>query len=743
MSFSINCLEITATREQWIASKSLYKNLLSEKDYDDFDESRINPDEAFKKRFFFNDFYLHNQHGNLERCPQEKRLDSDLFFEKNINIQAIVGQNGSGKSSLMDLLYMVINNFSFMFERGKDRHGADPLYYIPDLRVNLYFSIKNSISHDGEYVLQNAADNVDLLNEKKESIVKKIYGKDKFSLNEAVEASSSDASIAKLVQYFFYTIVTNYSMQSFISSNYIQDLKCYKNNSIADVSDQSWIDSIFHKNDGYIRSIVLNPYRNYGVLDCSNELVLSKDRLLSLLIFSEQLNKNKESKAKIELFEPYSFKKLLINQKENFLCRKFRGVLKKVLFPLQKEFEEYNQVIAKFKDDADVLSIINSQLERKICDKFHCSQSELKLKKVAFAYFVIKMIDIVNKYSDYSSFRNDIFFIRKEDSSIDIGYNKDGIDVLLDKIDNDYSHVTKKLRRILTFLYLDDGIVSLKMNDKFEWRDYKRAVHKFYYDKLNILDDPNHNYFLKKNPFGATLLLLDADEVDFTDPSRIDETLPPSLFEYEIFLNKSILQNGGENTKIEVDYKELSSGELQYLQTLSVHCYHVENILSIPFNNERPKYMCVNLIFDEIELCFHPEYQRMFVFRLINMLKAMRQNYDPNTGGVFINVMIITHSPFVLSDIPKENILYLKDGRQEERYGETFAGNLGELLESGFFLNGTIGNFAGWKINRLIENIEKGTVSENDRLFVEKIGDSLLKSLLKRKLPREVCNDKN
>lgn len=54
MSFSINCLEITATRDQWKEGASLYKNLLSEKDYNDFDEHKINPDEPFKKRFFFN-----------------------------------------------------------------------------------------------------------------------------------------------------------------------------------------------------------------------------------------------------------------------------------------------------------------------------------------------------------------------------------------------------------------------------------------------------------------------------------------------------------------------------------------------------------------------------------------------------------------------------------------------------------------------------------------------------------------
>ena len=136
--FSINCLEITASKSQWEENKSLYKNLLSNKDYDDFENDNVNH-EPFRKRFFFNDFSEKKQHGNLE--TNTDRALPENFFGKNINVQAIVGKNGSGKSSLMDLMYMAINNFSYMFERGHDRPGADPLYFIPNLRVTLHFTV--------------------------------------------------------------------------------------------------------------------------------------------------------------------------------------------------------------------------------------------------------------------------------------------------------------------------------------------------------------------------------------------------------------------------------------------------------------------------------------------------------------------------------------------------------------------------------------------------------------------------
>ena len=92
--FSINCLEITASKNQWEGNKSLYKNLLSDKDYVDFEKDNVNH-EPFRKRFFFNDFYKKKQHGDLE--TNTNRALPENFFGDKINVQAIVGKNGSGK----------------------------------------------------------------------------------------------------------------------------------------------------------------------------------------------------------------------------------------------------------------------------------------------------------------------------------------------------------------------------------------------------------------------------------------------------------------------------------------------------------------------------------------------------------------------------------------------------------------------------------------------------------------------
>lgn len=65
--------------------------------------------------------------------------------------------------------------------------------------------------------------------------------------------------------------------------------------------------------------------------------------------------------------------------------------------------------------------------------------------------------------------------------------------------------------------------------------------------------------------------------------------------------------------------------------------------------------------------------------------------------------MIVTHSPFVLSDIPTSNILALEDGMQSKTELQTFGANIYDMLNTSFFLhNSTIGDFAQWLIGRII-----------------------------------------
>ena len=75
-----------------------------------------------------------------------------------------------------------------------------------------------------------------------------------------------------------------------------------------------------------------------------------------------------------------------------------------------------------------------------------------------------------------------------------------------------------------------------------------------------------------------------------------------------------------------------------------------------------------------------------------------------------VNILFVTHSPFILSDIPKCNVMFLQDGMVKNDMQEnTFGSNIHSLLKNGFFLpNLPMGEFAYQKINHLFYLLNSG-----------------------------------
>ncbi len=626
-------------------------------------------------------YYLFNEwceikDGKLQILKDRKPEEN--FFGKNISIQAIVGKNGSGKSSVLELMYRMINNFAVHLVKKQKRHAAEAMYHIEGVYSTLYFVKGNSLGSlicRGEFIGFS-------FGEHKISFGKKDSKFLEFILCDELK----NEELLEIAKVFFYSIVTNYSLQSFIDFDYKTErtTRFITNDKSGIDSSAIWINSLFHKNDGYLTPIVLNPYRYNGTIDLRKEYQLTNSRLSSILIESKRNKREFIEGYQLNNIE-YKYEPLLVLSKFNYGKNKFKNL---------------DDLIYKFLNlnAKSFASIILREYGLK------SMQSEIEPHMVSHIYLVYKTLSIASKYPSFSNFDrfNDI---SKFEEIADKNDESDLVE-LVKEIRKHKSHITLKIRQTLKYLEWSHQNLNTPPHLDFDFS------YDEYIERMNL-----------KKP------LKGLDDVT--------EHLPPPFFSFNIKLEKTKNEDGKTNTPIL--FQRMSSGERQFIYTMSTFVYHIKNILSIQQSN-RVRYRSINLVLDEVELCFHPEYQRLFVDNLIRTIQRLKLN----THCAF-NILIATHSPFVLSDIPMSNILHLKNGnvQSKEQFKNPFGANINDILYQSFFLeNGFIGEYARKKIlkaiallGRPLESIikEKANIEECISFVGEPIIQKQLQSLFNEK----------
>ena len=137
------------------------------------------------------------------------------------------------------------------------------------------------------------------------------------------------------------------------------------------------------------------------------------------------------------------------------------------------------------------------------------------------------------------------------------------------------------------------------------------------------------------------------------------------------------------------------------------------------------------ILLDEPDLQLHPEWQQKFIDMLLQLLWL----YFPK---IKFQIIITTHSPILLSDIPKSNVIFIDkntDGCSivcnEVDFNETFAANIHSLYNNSFFLEGIpIGGFAKRKVGELYNRINNGILSDNTIEEIYRIGEPIIRGVL-------------
>lgn len=182
-----------------------------------------------------------------------------------------------------------------------------------------------------------------------------------------------------------------------------------------------------------------------------------------------------------------------------------------------------------------------------------------------------------------------------------------------------------------------------------------------------------------------------------------------------------------------IENPELSSGEKAFLNLFSKF-YDVKKKIE----SDEYSHQSIIITIDEGELYLHPNWQKEFVSRLIENLPKIFADYK-------LQIILTTHSPFVLSDLPKENVVFLKnkEGKCEVQNGlesvkQTFGANIHTLLSDSFFMDGLAGKFSSDKINEVIKYLNGETVEGMNDGKAEKIINMIGEPILKRYLMQQL-----
>lgn len=570
-------------------------------------------DTDYKKVLRTNEVYtFYNEYQFLPsgKIRYNKNETLRLYDIENIqiNISAVVGKNGSGKSSISELLYLAINNISYQLLKEDDSNDIE---FVNQVYLELYIHTTTLFK-------------VALLGQ--QIVVSEYKYKNGYYANE----SSTKLHLGDL----FYTIAISYSHYSLNS-----------------LEMGYWIDALFHKNDAYQTPLVINPYRKEGNIDINRENELVKARLLANLL--EPINSDDKNNLRVITDNKRSAKKIIFKLHEE-----------KIEKLDNKKYYRKGTIVRRFRK---YYNISFDSLSKDI-------------QEIANNYIASKLTKICTTYKPYKQFLDNT-------NNLDI----QKLDNLFKKIEIDPSHIAYKIKQIINFFRYD--------------------THRWFVlgESITIEELSNKIETLKSQKYREQQI-------------NTIELIPPSFYDFDIFLN--------DNS----NFKYLSSGEKQKIYTVSSIVYHLNNLNSVWLDNDLITYPFVNIIFDEVELYFHPEMQRTFISYLLEYLK--RTSLD---NVLALNFCFITHSPFILSDIPHTNILFLSEkGEVDMSLTEfrTFGGNIHDLLAHSFFLkeDGYMGELAKQKIETMLEQVSSWAKGDNNPTkeeaiyrFIQLIGEPIIK----------------
>ncbi|MGB7606616.1 MAG: AAA family ATPase, partial [Lutisporaceae bacterium] len=217
-------------------------------------------------------------------------------------------------------------------------------------------------------------------------------------------------------------------------------------------------------------------------------------------------------------------------------------------------------------------------------------------------------------------------------------------------------------------------------------------------------------------------------------------------------------ENAGFYEHIRDIFKERKSFALRYIRVKNLEMSSGERAMQNMFSwlalmpeldeimgMERTNYTSKLLLIDEIDLYAHPEWQRKIMRQLISTINKIEKEKP-------VQIVVSSHSPLILSDFPRQNIIYMnkRDGitvvGNNDNHKQSFGANIYTLLKEAFFLeNGAVGEFAKEKIYEVYEELKSKEHSDNyveskqdeHQLIINMIGDEFVRNEMQRSFDKK------
>lgn len=381
-------------------------------------------------------------------------------------------------------------------------------------------------------------------------------------------------------------------------------------------------------------------------------------------------------------------------------------------------------ILNKYKD---VLSIIN--------DKYYFDTLQIVIKEKNAAFIKENMLDGENSYFKKES--QEFLYKFLEDFKHPNQSQSSGIKRILKQnklIEKERLMEYNTLLFFIHFIQLNKDEQSLNLSEEqlIEWinslKDYKN-IYDFLdeFEKLLLKNEQFSIFYNIFNKLYGNIKYLKGIQNDFIknesnkeyllnyplcNEEKINEVISNTqyitgLSSEEVFYC-NFIEYRFINLEKKIFFDDLSDGEKNIL----IIC--IDFLHQLDLEKEKNKIF----VFDEIDNSLHPFWKKELLNIIVKLLKKFK---IINNHTKVTNIIFTTHSPFILSDLPKENVIFLEKGKQVypfEEEKQTFGANIHTLLSHGFFMkDGLMGEFAKEKIQSIInyhEELLKKELTKNE-----------------------------